>query len=644
MAELKELISLYAAAEALYASVDSSQKPFYKHYIDIYKGKLKPVFDRDFAQNTEIVYQGQVQNVHLTGNTSKEQIISDLTSLLLEDYFNNKLPDYPKFTLLRVPLTSANRDQMMKAARQRIANPSLQNHDAEAILSGLGLLSDNQINTEGSIYAMSVRQKLEEKGQGQVLNRDELLHRFFKGWDNDWRSNDYGIDADLEFLVLAAMVATGEIEICYGGGKTINAINLNEIVNISKDETFLFTHIARPKGMDFAAVSTMFKGIVGRDLTPMLPNPEVFAELASHAKQMAKQAVVAANNVRGGLSLGRMELIPAEKGLSMANSLKALAGLCDRVQTFTTEAKLRKLPWTADQLKHTFEAISHITAFNKASEYVKIFEQKLNYLESAVQYMTDAQMKSDTEALINEFMCMTPEELEKFGVEKLKGKFDQAINRYADWYLAEYHRMHINEMTLREKNMVLRSNEYMICKAVCEADSNKGYISEAEHYTTWQRKISNLTTASPSVTKEALLRTPYLGFNPASFVGKQLPSVADMKEELGKIYDQIDEAVHQILKDNDLLKNVDRLEEADKRLLLRFNNNSESLTPENAGRLVEIMAELHKGIDHKVLKSDDFRRIFNRPMKPSEAIKAFKQYISALTTGSNDDDIRITFN
>lgn len=56
---------------------------------------------------------------------SKEQVILNIASTVLEDYFCQQMPDYPKFTLLTSVMTSTNRDAMLKSARNKIANPSM---------------------------------------------------------------------------------------------------------------------------------------------------------------------------------------------------------------------------------------------------------------------------------------------------------------------------------------------------------------------------------------------------------------------------------------------------------------------------------------------------------------------------------------
>lgn len=639
-AEMKELVELYASAEALIASVDSSQKPFYEQYKRRYEDKLKPVFQRDFVQCTEIVYQGEVQPINpqmLTGG-SKEQAISNIASTLLEDYFCSQLPNYPKFTLLKGSITSQNRAAMLKGARQKIANFDFQNRDSEAILAGLGLLIDNQLSTEGCIYAISVKKMLDDKGQGEVLNRDEILHRF---WDNEWHTNDYDIDADYEFLVLAAMVALGEIEIDFPGGKNINASNLKEIIDLPAESFFSFSNIRHPKGMNTSAVRELFLAIMRKDMTSQLNNKAIYDELVEKGKQLAAEAIHMGHDIANGIYLEGIEILSSVRGSEIRNRLTALAGLCDKLPSYASPAKMRNLPWTADDIKRVTAVRKDMDDIKKTMHFVEDFRSRLSYLNQAKQYMTDDSMKQRVEDAFQRLNDVIAKMNDEPMVAAYRTELDTLMGDYADWYLSEYSRLHITALQDTEKRKILNSNESRICEAICGADHDKGYFAVSAQYAEWTRKMAQLTVSSNSVSRDSVLRTPYQGFNPVQFAGKQLPRLADLNEELSAIYNNVDESLHQILKDETLLTNKDILTDSEQGLLQRFNTGAEELSPMNAERLVEIVSKLHQGINKIATSVEALRTVFNRPMTPDDAIKAFKQHIINITGGSKDANIRI---
>ncbi len=644
--EFKELLELYAATEEQIASVDSSQKPFYQQFKKRYEEKLKPVFQRDFMQYTDIYYQGEKQAITpqiMTGG-SKEQIVSNIASTLLEDYFCKQLPNYPKFTLLRTPLTKDNRTGIIKAARQKIANPTQPNRDGEAILAGLGLLQENELSTDTSIYAVSVRTLLENKGEGQVLNRDEIVHQFYhdKGWETVWYSNDYQLEADFEFLVLMTMVARGEIEIELPG-KSINAVNLKDTIDLPQESFYSFTHVARPKGMNTALVREVFLGVMGKDLTSQVQNPEIYPQLVSEAKTMAATSVKISSEITNGIYLDNVEILDDMKSTLIRNDLKTLANCCDRIQTFASPTKMRSLPkeWTVEGIRKIFEAKQYISSIKKMQMFVNDFRTRTSYLSQAKRYMTDEQMKTDVDTALAKIPEIVKDMTDEQKVSTYKAELDAIINRYADWYLAEYNRLHINALQDADKRKIMNMNEKKSCDAVVDADHDKGYISVAPQYMAWTKNMASLTVASPSVTKEAILRSPYQAFDPVQYVGKQLPKLEDLKTELITIYNSIDDSLHHILSDETLLANKDILESGELGLLTRFNNKSEDLSPLNAERLMEILTKLQKGINWINTSLEALRTVFNRPMTPDDAVKAFRQHIKNITGGNTDPNIRI---
>lgn len=643
--EMKELIELYAASEALIASSDSSQKRFYENYKNKYVDVLKPVFQRDFLQCTEVIYMDEKQTItpEMMRSGSKEQVILNIASTVLEDYFCQQMPDYPKFTLLTSVMTNTNREAMLKSARNKIANPAMGSRDGDSILAGLGLLQDNQLSISTSIYALSLKEKLENKGEGQVLNRDEILHRFYKEWENDWRSNDYGLESDLEFLVLSTMVALGDIEINYPNGININAANIKQIVDMPKEGTFSFSHIRHPKGMNLAAVKELFIGITGKDLTSQLQNPEVYQQLVAQAKALAAKAVTSCNTLKNGLRFENIQIIGEMEANTMKAQLAALSGLCDKISNYASAAKIRNIPteWTAEVLKKIFASKSFIDTINKGDKLIKELSPRIDYLNQALQYMTDDAMKAAvTKALakVDNIEISNDNKIEAY-----KKELDTLKEQYATWYIDVYKKFHISGLQDTEKRKTMNSNTKKVCDAVCGSDHDNGYISVAHKYSEWTRKMAQLTTGTEP-TIQSMLSSPYAGFNPTQYVGKKLPELKDLNEELDSIFNNVDDALQLILSDKQLQANKDILDDSQKGLLDRYTVKSEELSPNNAQRLYDIVCKLHQGIQRITITQDELRSQFNRPMTPDEAVRTFRNYINSLTAGGKSDNIRIILN
>ena len=304
---------------------------------------------------------------------------------------------------------------------------------------------------------------------------------------------------------------------------------------------------------------------------------------------------------------------------------------------------MRNLPqdWTADVLRNQFKSKEQITRINQALKFRDEFQSRITYLNEAMKFMLDDKMKASTETSLAKIGEIVADINNEVAITAYKTEIYSIIRDYANWYFAEYQRMHITEIEDTEKRRIMNDNNKKVCDAVCGADYGKGYFSVATQYTEWQMKMNSLAVVPSYITPEYIMKTPNVGFDPKDFQGKQLPKLSELKDELDGIATSVDDTLKQILSDETLLVNKDILDDSQQGLLSRYTSGGEELSPANAGRLVEIVVKLHEGIQRITISEDDIRKVLNRPMTPEDAIKAFRKYINSLTVGSNGENVRI---
>lgn len=635
--EMKDYIALYAAAESLKASADSSQKRFYQDYINQYKNKLKQLFNTEFKQNMEVYYQDEKQTLSpdLLNAPSKEMSVSKITSFLLEDHLNTARPNYPKFTALRQPLTfgpQGNFDTHIKQAKQKIANPNLSISNGEAILHGLGLLHEGRLSTDHSIYAKTIKDLLEKKGPNQVINRDEILDCFWEA-THSYRSKDYQIEADFEYLVLATMVALGDIEIDVSG-KIINAANIGQIVNCAKEDYYCFNCIRRPRGLDFAALRELSLGMSGVDLSGQIsdPNTGALSRLLSDSRQMAEKCARAIHDIQGGIQVQGIELISQSKAQSHRIFLDRIKGIADRMASFSTVAKLKNFPFSTDQLREAFSHSGILNEIKNAKLIVNDFSALISYLQQARQYITDNAFIAEIDNAIRFFESLTPDETDK--IQASKQQLTQLKERYAEWYIKEYKKFHITNLEEQERQRLIHSPEL----AALQLATQSNYVAIVPKLDKWEQDIKRLRPAA-SITKQIILASPYFDFNPREFVGKSLPSLEDLKSRLSEIYEFADREYHQILNDPEYLKNIDALNARQRRFIEDFKGLH--ITEHNFPQVMEIIQKLVRGITSVSIKKDEVLSLFDRLVTPEELIKNFNQLVNGKLAGIDRSNARI---
>jgi hypothetical protein len=639
--EFRNLITLYGAADSLRAGADTSQKRFYDNYISQYKNQLKTIFATEFKNNTKVYYLGDVQNIspEMFSASSREAAVSNITSSLLEDYFCEERPNYPRFTMLRDSLTTNNQENIFKAARMRIANPNSPqaSSNGDAILSGLGLLKDDRIDTSASIYALSIKNLLREKGEGQVLNQNEILECYYENRETStylWRSKDFHIEPELEFIVLSAMAALGEIEISVGN-KVINAANISEIVNLQSSAMIAFGYIRRPKGIDIPAVRELMLGILKQDLTASLDDPATYSKLLAGAQQLAERAARATHNIAAGIKFDIVEVLSPSEGDTIRINLDRIKGIADAVRNYNTKAKLAHISerFSADALRAAFSHLADIDRVEKIRSLCHNLRERINYLNQARQYVTDPAFEAEiisTTSISGDVIGS----LDDIRISEYRRNLDDLSNRYANWYISEYTRCHITQIQENERQRLLNDERLAVLRSAMQSN----HISVAARLQPWLAEIEMLTPANTPSLQQVLSVPFHDRFDPRKFVGKQLPDLANLRQQLADIFDFANEEYHKLLKDPQIKDNVSELNKSEQRFFNEFENKT--LTLSEFPMLCQVVDKLSQVIERKEITSSEVLEIFTRPMSPREIKREFDKLIDRIAP-SGSDNIRI---
>ena len=636
--EFKQAVILYGAAQALEGRADSSQKAIYKQKINDLNKRARDLFNAEYVQITKVIYKGKerpLSGYNLPGlGASKEQIFSDVASQVLENWFEEERPNYPKFTQLNAPVSKDNFHRMIKQALLKVMNPNQANRDGEGILSGLGLWVPGSLDRSHSPYAKSLLKQLKDKGSNKVLNRDEILE-FVEKSESLWISKDFKIEAEYEFVVMSALAAMGEIEITLNSGTGINSTNLNLLKDVVKEDFFGFNHVKPPKGINRAVLKVLFMGLLGRDLSNQLKDAGTYTSLVSECTRLAEKSAELIHKIQGGVIENGIEIISQEQASKYHTKLSAFKGLCDKLSNYNSEAKLKNFQYSVEDLKRVLEAKPMLDQIDQQFSEIEKFREGISYLHQAKQYITD----QDFVAEINKTTNKLPEIL-KSDAESEKSKYEKEIaslkNQYAAYYLKSYLEQTISETDHTSKMAVLESEEMRLCDLLKEAS----FLSSGS-FNILVESIESLKKADPAVTKESILDVPYHDFNPKDYRNKKVSTFKEIKAELGYITEQWNQNMIEVLDDPIVKKNLSLLSEKKSKLLKDFKSGKVKLEKTNAISIRDAISELHKGIEKIEIDTNDLKKVFNRPFTPNEAIEQFKNHIEQISKGKEQDKIRI---
>ena len=183
---IKHHLSFFAAAQDLASTASGGAKAI---YLDKAKDALRDMskwLQEKQMTAFEVTYQGKsktlqdwTKGVSLRDKARLGQderinfrdVVNVISGLALNPQFAEQAPEYPTFSVL---VTEANRKQLVNNTLKALAGGT-RTKDAAAVLDALEMLDGDRIDLGRSKYAQEVLNRLKAKGQGQVLNRSEIL-------------------------------------------------------------------------------------------------------------------------------------------------------------------------------------------------------------------------------------------------------------------------------------------------------------------------------------------------------------------------------------------------------------------------------------------------------------------------------------
>jgi len=631
---------MLGAAKAKHSDASSDQKPLFNTQIEEQTKKAIELFEKEFTDKVIVLYKGnetKLKNYQIPGEgSSKESVFSAVASRVLNNHFTEKNPDYPAFKDLLTPNAKGNFDGRIKSALRKLVYFNQPNRDGEAILSGLGLLGNQMIDTQNSRYADALRKKIKARGEGKVLNKDDILYpHYLPG--NLWYSVDYNLEYQLEFIVLAALVYKGDIEVNWSG-KKLTATNFDQqVLNLDTTDYCTFQTVQQPVGINIKALKTLFSLLNLADLSSELDKPETLSKIISVCSERVKRAVTLKAQIANGIKCRNVDLLSTEKTLEYLAKLDRFAQMLDSIQSFNTYGKLRGFSHSEDELCEAFEAWPLCDEIEKLVTRASKFESLIAYLSQAQSYVVESErpLYDDMEQEIKRLgeVLQTGNDAD---YKKYETKLNSLIDSYAEYYLSQYLKCRLSHADSLKKEQILSSEPKRICDTIKDVD-----ILNKTEYENWLNRIVSLKEAKQDVTKASIKAEPYHDFNPREFYDKPTYSIQDLSSQLDEILAKWTTAMRSIFRDPSVQANIDMLNEDSRAIVSGFKEGTEKLTSVNAGRIRTYIAELSKGFDRIELDPKDFLQVFSKPMTIEETRDAFNGYLDGLCKGRERTKIRI---
>jgi hypothetical protein len=266
-ADFVDIVRTYAGARAL-SEESATHRTVYADKAEAHLRRLRQWFTEHLPSHLQVTYQGVTQPIRevlaelrssASGNI--EDLVRMVAAHKLEPLFAELYPEYPRFRGLREPISRDGRKVNAMEAVRALAGRSRTNL-ATAILDGLGLLDEaNNVRPLQSPFARYFLDRLQAKGDGQVLNRDELMRRVAAEIEPIDRDVHFCLESEWVAVVLLAMVYHGDIELELQSRATLDAGSVERAASMTIDDLAAFRLVKSPRDIPVSLWAQIFEAL-----------------------------------------------------------------------------------------------------------------------------------------------------------------------------------------------------------------------------------------------------------------------------------------------------------------------------------------------------------------------------------------------
>lgn len=408
--EFEEKIRLYAGARSM-ANESTEYRTEYANKAETNFRYLMRWLQDHLVEKLHIIYQGvdePIQSVltrmHSTASQNIEELIRLVSSHLFSPEFEDRYPDYPKFSRLSQPVTeTARANSAMEAIRRLCGRTS---NLGSGILEGLGILDEQgNIRPYDSSYAGHFLKLLNDKPDGQVINRGEVIEQVAGGIQPVEKDIKFNLEPEWVSVILLALVYNGDIVLSLDGREELDASSLERALTRSMSDIINFRFYKRPRSLPINLWSMIFEGL---GLQPGLIRDEntresAVPELQRQVHAELEMVVQLQNRLEQGAQLWNTPIFTdrltfvVEQGTVVGSdapdfslsSLDLLPGLrgykqfLEELNKFTTVGKLRNLRYTPGQIQENLEYRLTVQRARQLLDAVNQIQPYTTYLAEA---------------------------------------------------------------------------------------------------------------------------------------------------------------------------------------------------------------------------------------------------------------------
>jgi len=644
-------LKFYAAALELAATSSGGKKDTYSRKAAEYLDSVKKWMHDHLLANMDVTYQGQKKKLtrwlqgrpNSGGPLNIRDTVNAVGSACLAEHFSNQAPNYPTFSLM---LTTRNLTQAAQDAVRGIAQPAARTKQATAVLDALELLDGDKLEPARSQYAKHIIDLLKTKGQGQVLNRQELIKPI--NTVDYFVPDKFRLEPEWAVVLLASLVYSGDVVLTIPGMK-FDATGLNTLATTSIEELKKFKHIERPKDWNVPALKALFELV---DLAPGLAievtqgNTAPVTQLHLTLLAVVERLVLGRQQLLNGIPFWGQNLFTEPEMRSMAETLETAKTFIESLQAYNSPGKLKNFKYDVDELNAQRKVFNKLKEIQELEIFAREIGQFTQYLSMAEGYLPETdpwalKSKALREQLVKDIHKPENRVSPKFKagvIDKLK----TLKGEYTVAYLALHKRARLNHGQDQAKSELAKDYRIAQLQRLTAID-----LLNRQQLLEFQDRLGRLRTCFALTDRELETdpKCPHCGFWPSM---EPITASADailesVKADLGKIQKSWSQSLLGNLEDPVVQSNLGLLKPKQSKLLEDFAKQAE-LPDEISNDFLQALQEALSGLSKVPVHLDALKSALfpdGSPITSAELRDRFENFVSTLLKGKDPGKTRI---
>jgi hypothetical protein len=585
--------------------------------------------------------KGAIQST--TGPRANVQdLVNTAASLALNPHFEDLAPEYPTFKVL---ITRESLEQAVRDALRGLAASS-RSAQADKVLDALELLDGDHIDPTKSRYARHILDLLKAKGQGQVLNRSEIV-RAVDGVEY-MAPGKFRLEPKWLVVVLAALVHSGHVVLSLPG-KKLDATGLSTLAETPLRDHVDFKHIERPRDWDLPTLKATF-ALLG--LTPGLAQlvtqgkDEPVQELQKAVADKVDEIVMAQRTLEEGLHFWGRPILDEGQRAARGDHLRSAKEFLESLQAYSTPGKLKNFRYGVDDVREREVDLAALDQIRGLQRVVTEVEPETTYLTAAEGVLPRQHTLVGKVREVKAEIVRAISNPEGTAIPQALGKARDRLRKLKDEYVREYLALHLKARLgveeHKRKEKLLHDDRLAKLSRLATID-----LMPVQHLTAVQDRLGGLKSCVALTEKELRLapECPHCGFRPAlepldAPAGTALES---LDEELDRLMEAWTKTLLDNLEDPTTNEQVELLTAGERERIQAFIDANE-LPDALDDDLIQAIRNVLQGLAKVTVTSEELRAALlsgGAPATLEDLRKRFERFLEDKTRGKDPERVRV---